>query len=124
MNVVVLHSLIAAGLISVSLWWYRRNIGGQSGNAGWVRRVLWVVFGILSLVILAASGPEAVLFGGVVTWVSCVAGTVLGSRLLARSYRSREPTFEALALLFAGGSALLVFLLVLTQLQSALLNTS
>ena len=105
MGIAVLHSLIAAVLLGVSLWWYRRNIGGQSGNAGWVLWLVWVVFGILSLVILAASGPEAVLLGGLVTWIFCVAGTVLGSRLLAGSFRSREQDFWGLATLFAAGSA-------------------
>ena len=89
MDIAVPHALISAGLLGVSLWGYRRNIGEESGNAGWVLWVLWVVFGTLSLVILAANGPEAVLLGGVATWVYCVAGTVLGSRLLARSFPGR-----------------------------------
>jgi hypothetical protein len=121
LKIAVLQALIASGLLGVSLWWYRRNLGEESGHAGWALWVLWVAFGILSLVILAANGPEAMLFGGVVTWVACVAGTVLGSRLLARSFRSREPEFSTLTTVFAAGSALLVFLLVWTQLQSAFL---
>jgi hypothetical protein len=124
MNVVVLQLIIATGLLGASLWWYRRNIGDESGNAGWVLWVLWVVFGILSLIVLVASGPEAVLFGGVLTWFMCVAGTGLGSRLLARSFRSHEQEVWKLSVLFAGGSALVVFVIVWTQLQSALLNTS
>ena len=124
MYVVALQAFIAAGLLGVSLWWYRRNIGGGSGSAGWILWVLWVVFGILSLVILVASGPEAVLFGAVLTWFFCVAGTGMGSRLLARSFRSREQDFWRLNALFTAGSALLVFVIVWTQVQSALLNTS
>jgi len=124
MYVVRLQALIAAGLLGVSLWWYRRSIGEGSENAGWILWVLWVVFGILSLVILVANGPEAVLFGAVLVRTFCVAGTGMGSRLLARSFRSREQDFWRLNALFTAGSALLVFLIVWTQVQSALLNTS
>ena len=86
--------------------------------------VLWVAFGISSLVILAASGPGALLFGSIWTWVFCVAGTGLGSRLIARAYPNREADVWRLNTLFVAGSALLVFVLVWTQLQSALLSTS
>ena len=126
MDIAVLQTLIAAGLLGASLWWYRRNIGEKSGNAGRVLWVVWVVFGIASLVILAASGLEAVLLGGAVTWAFCVAGTVLGSRLLVRSFRNREQDIWALTLVFALGYALLGFLFVLFLVRSAfpLLSTS
>ena len=87
LDLIVLQALAATGLLLVSLWWYRRHRGEKSGNAGLALWVVWVVFGILSLVILAASGLATVVLGGAVTWPFCVAGTVLGSRLLVRSSR-------------------------------------
>lgn len=124
LDIVVLLALIAAGFLGVSLWWYRRNIGGKSGSAGWRLWFLWVGFGILALAILAANGWTAVLIGGIVTWAFCVVGTVLGSLLLARSNRRREQDYWGLAWLFAVGSALLLLIIVWAQLQSAFLNTS
>lgn len=85
-GIVALQRLIGAGLLGVSLWWYRRTPRERSGHAGRVLWVVWVVFLILSLVTLAVIGLGALLLGGFVTWVFCVAGTVLGSRLLARAY--------------------------------------
>lgn len=113
LDLVVLQSLISAGLFGVSLWWYRRNLGDKSGNAGRVLWAVWVIFGILSLVILAAIGLEALVLGGIVTWAFCVAGTVLGSRLLVRSFRNHEQDVWALTLVFGLGYGLLGFLFVL-----------
>jgi hypothetical protein len=84
---------------------------------------VWVVFGILSLIILAVSGLAAVVLGGAVTWPFCVAGTVLGSRLLVRSSRNREQDIWALSLVFALGTALLGFVSLMFLVRSALTNT-
>ena len=112
-GVVVLQTLIAAGLLGISLWWYKRRGGMEAGEAGRLLWAVWVGFGILSLVVFAVIGLAAVLLGGVVTWAFCVAGTVLGSRLLVRSDRSHEQDIWALTLVFALGYGLLGFFLTL-----------
>ena len=123
MDIVALQAIVAAGLLGFSLWWYRRNLGEKTGHAGRVLWLLWIVFGLLSLVILTASGPEAVLLGSFVTWIFCVAGTVLGSRLLSRSFPARSDDFAGLALIFALGSMLLGFVWVVSQVMPAVRNS-
>jgi len=93
MDIVVLQALIAACFIAVSLWWYRRSAGERAWAAGCVLWVAWVAFGAISLFYLAASGPEAALFGGILTWAFCVAGVMLGSRLLIQALPS-APTMS------------------------------
>lgn len=124
MNVVVLNALVAAVLLGVSLWRYKRHVGKSSARSGWVLWVLWVVYGVLSLTILGASGKGTMVIGGVVTWAFCVTGTTLGSRLLARADRRREPTYSAMATLFALVSGLLVFVLVWSDFSGSMLSTS
>ena len=107
LDIVAVQTLIGAGLLGGSLWWYRRTPYEGSGHAGRVLWVVWIVFLVLSLGILAVIGLDALLLGGAVTWAFCVAGTVLSSRLLVRAYRNREQDIWALTLVFALGSALL-----------------
>lgn len=118
----MLQLLIAAGFIGASLWWYRHRLGEPSGAAGCVLWIGWGVFGGLSLVYLAASGPEALLFGGVVTWACCMAGTVLGSRLLMRAFPARADDIWYLTTVFIFGSGLLGFATVWWLLGEALAN--
>ena len=114
-DIVAVQTLIGAFLLGGSLWWYRRTPREGSGHAGRVLWVVWVVYLALSLLILAVIGLEALLLGGAVTWVFCVAGTLLGSLLLVRAYRSREQDIWAATLVFALGSVLLgVFVLMFT----------
>lgn len=124
MDVLVPQLLISASLLGISLWWYRRNLGEKSGHAGRVLWFVWVVFGILSLVILAFFGVEALLLGGAVTWIFCVTGTLLATHLLMRSFPARASEFGAFALVFALGSALLGFFLVLILVGSVLRSSS
>lgn len=123
-DIVALQTLIGAGLVGVSVWWYRRTPRERSGHAGRVLWLIWVVFFTLSLVTLAVIGLGALLLGGIVTWVFCVAGTVLGSRLLVRSYRNREQDIWALTLVFTLGSVSLGFFLALLLLSPALRPSS
>jgi hypothetical protein len=124
LDVLVPQLLIAASLLGISLWWYRRNLGEKSGHAGRVLWFVWVIFGVLSLVILVFLGLEALLLGGAVTWIFCVAGTLLGTHLLMRSFPARASEFGAFALVFALGSALLGFFVVLILVGSVLRSSS
>lgn len=123
MDIVALQVLVAAGLLAVSLWWYRRNRDDRTGTAGRVLWAGWIAFGLVSVVILTASGPEAVLLGSFMTWAFCVVGTVLGARLLGRSFPARSEDYLAVAMVFALVSMLAGFVWVWTQLMSALSNS-
>ena len=120
MDIVVLQALIAACFIAVSLWWYRRSAGERSWAAGCVLWVAWVAFGAISLFYLAASGPEAALFGGILTWAFCVAGVMLGSRLLIQASPARADDVRWLTTVFILGSGVLGFACMWLLLGSVL----
>ena len=121
MNLVVLQALVATGLLSVSMWWYRRSRAEASATAGCGLWLLWIVFGIVSVIALVLITPrgdgglDALLLGTVVAWVSCGAGIVLGLRLLMRASPDFAQELVGLTLLLAIGLAMLTFMALLAE---------
>jgi hypothetical protein len=118
---VLLQTLVAAGLLGVSLWWYRRDLGERSTNAGCALWLAWIVFGIVSVSVVVLIKPRggddlnAMLLGIVVAWVFCGAGIVLGLRLLMRASPDFARELIGLTMLLALGLAMLTLMALLVQ---------